>query len=294
MEIPDPNHPRNQLSKKNLEKIDTLGLKVVRKGKAGGGGGRKAGFVGTPGYFTGRYGVQKDAVQKARLQKLAQDSRNRKIAYLNAPGGTLAGWKAASKLKMAKGPSRNQKAAMLMGRINNAVRIGLITEADKNSLQDRAEKNGLTISEQFYQDIAPKRGLYQRDAATGRFLKSADGTRKVNTMLIGSALPLRAGAYDIQRMTGKTHTKKIARYLAFLGPQSIIEFVNFDKTFYPLGPKTKTITQNEVADFVDYTIFPWEDTKAGASALARRGDRQVAGNRDVEALRLALIKGKVV
>jgi len=258
------------LSEATNRELAAGGFKPVLIGKGNNGG------IGMPGYFTSKWGITKTDAQKKRLQELARASRNRKLAYLKT--GNLAGWKKLSAAKMRAGPTTETKLLMAQQRGLNAISQGLITQQEMIQAPSTSA---------LYRLISSRRSLYMRDPKTGKFTRDPDGNRVINKneYLNASNAPTRASAYDIARLTGKKHTKRIARYLSFLGPQSVMEFVDFDSQFYK---DANTITQDEIADFVDYSIKPFESTKAGIAALQRRG-KSKALRSDIASLQLALL-----
>jgi len=96
-------------------------------------------------------------------------------------------------------------------------------------------------------------GRWNRDTK-GRYVKDELG-RRIRSKVPMENINLRTTAYDIGALTGKRMGKDIARYLSFLGPSSVQQFLSFDEAYYNTATR---ITPDEVADFVSYSVAPWE------------------------------------
>ena len=104
-------------------------------------------------------------------------------------------------------------------------------------------------------------GRFARNAKGGYLLnpnaKHKWGTERVfNNAVDPQKIGLRATGYDIQQLTRKKAGKKVAKYINFLGPGAISQFVQFDAQWYR---DAATITQNEVMDFIANTNQPWRN-----------------------------------
>jgi hypothetical protein len=115
-------------------------------------------------------------------------------------------------------------------------------------------KNRLTAMEK------KKRGRWQK--VGNKYLLDPD-RRRIRTNVTADDLVMRATGYDIASLTGgkKVGSKQIAKYLGFLGPSAIAKFVQFDREYYPVNHasrKNLTISAKEIADFVAWSVYPFE------------------------------------
>jgi hypothetical protein len=186
-----------------------------------------------------------------RLQRINPNKKSRKPAK-------PAGFRAYGFAPFAKSGAQVRRAREV--REAASQRKSLFIEA-------RRTEDGMTKAqaEAAWKDDAPNRKaqrVYKKtpsgrwQSVKGRYVKNAQGLRVRSDVPLDN-INLRATGYDISALTGKRMGKDIAKYLSFLGPTSVKQFLEFDDAYYKTAAR---ITPDEVADFVAYSVQPWEDS----------------------------------
>lgn len=251
-------HPREQLSEGARAELQRFGLVANKAGSR------------APGFFADRYGFPKK--QRTAAQIAADMARARKAKATKAAfRGTDAEWR---QLMRTQRQDPGAVQARLTGAINSAVRKGLIT---------RAQGDVVTSTKELHAAIARKNSPYAKDAKN-RFITDLYGVRQLNPNYVRGSRAPRASAYDLKRILGVGHTRKVAQLLSFLGPASIQQFITFHQDPANGYSNAKNITQTEVADFASWALTPWMQEN---QALAAHWQTPI-GKRDLNSLRSAL------
>jgi hypothetical protein len=251
-------HPREYLSDATKAELAQAGLVANNAGTR------------APGYFSETFGYAKPprtAAQVAASMATARAAKAAKAAFQ----GTDLQWR---QMMRDKRQDPAAVAVRLQGAVKAAVRKGLITGTQANQVS--------TIR-QLHAQIARKNQTYAKDAK-GRFVTDLYGVRGLNTSYVRGTRGTRASAYDLKRLLGVGHTKKVAQLLSFLGPASIQQFIAFHKNPANGYADAKNITQTEVADFATWALTPWMQKN---QALAAHWATPI-GKSDLASLRAAL------
>jgi hypothetical protein len=164
--------------------------------------------------------------------------------------------------------------------------LGLQASA-RNAGIPEAQVQDINTLGDYSRAMAVLRSRFQRK--NGRYVTQKIGkkTFRVRNQIDSANVRPRASAYDIRQITGKTHGQQVARYLSVLGPKSIGEFIAFDKLYYPKGKGQMSITEDELLDFIAYSIAPWENANVGGAKGTHWGPR-VQGAPDIAKLQRML------
>lgn len=172
----------------------------------------------------------------------------------------------------------------------------------QNGLQASAIARGLPAQQasqiktlgDYSRAMGQLRSRFERNPDTGRYVTQKVGKKvfRVRRDVNWQNVAPRASAYDLRQITGKRHTQQIAKYLSVLGPKSIGEFIAFDKTYYPPEKGKMTIDENELLDFIAYSIAPWENANVGTKFGTHWGPR-VQNAPDIKKLQKLLVGDQI-
>lgn len=104
------------------------------------------------------------------------------------------------------------------------------------------------------------KGLYAKDDQNRLIRDPRTGARQISGSFDPKFVSNRVNSGIIKSLTQKSHGKKAAQLINFLGPNSLIDFVAFDAANYPA--KTP-ISPNEVVDFMITESKRWKGSQAG-------------------------------
>jgi hypothetical protein len=205
------------------------------------------------GWMTQTYGITKSDAMREQARQRGRDARARgKVGAVQAKANQVAGLRRSA---IANGMSATEAARTI------------------KSLGD------------YSKAMSKLRSRYER--INGKYTRGEDGLRVRRDVRWQDVRPV-ASAYDIKQITGKRHGQKIAKYLSLLGPKSLGEFIAFDKTYYPPAKGKMTIDEDELLDFIAYSMAPWESANIGSRVGTHWGPR-VQGAPDIAKLQKMLI-----